>query len=123
MSRAIIYIGSSYKSTTSDDSVISDDTDNFTVLCERDDQFMTSSNSILIVDIIISEEIKGKALSFGLALLLELAYWFKNSFFTYVQKPDCNKCGLSPAFINSTFKKYDNELCQVEVSFFVFVLI
>ncbi|XP_013162550.1 PREDICTED: peptide-N(4)-(N-acetyl-beta-glucosaminyl)asparagine amidase [Papilio xuthus] len=60
-------------------------------------------------------EVKGDDLSFELALLFELMGWFKNEFFEWIDKPDCDFCGGETGIATVEQRTMEKELCTVEV--------
>ncbi|XP_014365605.2 peptide-N(4)-(N-acetyl-beta-glucosaminyl)asparagine amidase [Papilio machaon] len=60
-------------------------------------------------------EVEGDDLSFELALLLELMAWFKNEFFEWIDKPECEFCGGETAISSVGQRKLETETCTVEV--------
>ncbi|XP_034835299.1 peptide-N(4)-(N-acetyl-beta-glucosaminyl)asparagine amidase [Maniola hyperantus] len=60
-------------------------------------------------------EIKGRDMSFDIALLLELLGWFKHKFFMWLDQPACARCGGTTTFLNNTSLTTKTETCRVEV--------
>lgn len=63
--------------------------------------------------------VEGPDLCFEISLLLELMDWFKNSFFQWVDVPQCDYCGGETKYSHRKFKKMTiasaTETCRVEV--------
>ncbi|CAG5015143.1 unnamed protein product [Parnassius apollo] len=57
----------------------------------------------------------GNDLSYEIALLMELLGWFKNEFFSWVDKPDCEQCGAPTIHERNENMKIGTETCRVEI--------
>lgn len=53
-------------------------------------------------------------------ILMELSSWFKNSFFSWVDSPECSSCGGTTMFVGHNLSSAtEGEAYRVEVNSFV----
>ncbi|CAH2042086.1 unnamed protein product, partial [Iphiclides podalirius] len=60
-------------------------------------------------------ELTGNDLSYEIAFLMELMAWFKYDFFSWVDKPNCERCRAPTIHFKNDVMNTETETCRVEI--------